>query len=129
MSTGTTAEMIVPVACIERALGLYRDCLGFQVLGDSGRGIAREVTRSAPGGVLSVCLVVGTTERPAGSLREAVLPVRDLASALGCLRWGGITEHWLDPLAPGGAAALFTDADGNAWTLWQPDPASVSLAA
>ncbi|MGB1627147.1 MAG: hypothetical protein ACPHET_05155, partial [Miltoncostaeaceae bacterium] len=66
---------------------------------------------------------------PAGSLRGAVLQVRDLSSALGCLRWGGITEHWWDDGAPGGPAALFADEDGNVWTLWQPDAVPAPIAA
>ena len=78
---------------------------------------------------MRIRVVMGTAERPAGSLREAVLPVRDLASTLGCLRWAGVAEHWVDRGAPGGAAALFTDPDGNAWTLWQPDDIPARLAA
>lgn len=117
------------MADIERALGLYGECLGFAVIADRGRPPFREVTLLAPGGAVAIHLMEGTAECPAGSLREAVLPVRDLASTLGCLRWAGMLEHWVDPDAPGGPAALFTDADGNAWTLWQPADAPARAAA
>lgn len=119
MKVALASTLTVPVSDIDGALGLYRDCLGFVPTHDSGPGTGRVVFLTAPGGVVSIRLQGGTPEEPAGSLREAVLPVRDLASALGCLRWAGITEHWVDPHAPGGPAALFADPDGNVWTLWQ----------
>jgi catechol 2,3-dioxygenase-like lactoylglutathione lyase family enzyme len=129
MNVVSPVAINVPVTDIDRALDLYRDCLGFSTLADRGSAALREVTMLAPGGAVAIQLAQGNHERPAGSLREAVLPVRDLASTLGCLRWAGFTEHWVDPDAPGGPAALFTDADGNAWTLWQPVDAPVRLAA
>ena len=51
MNVVSPVAINVPVTDIDRALDLYRDCLGFQVTGDSGRGIAREVTLSAPGAI------------------------------------------------------------------------------
>ncbi len=119
MRVALASTLTVPVSDIDRALGLYRDCLGFIATHDSGGGTGRVVMLTAPGGVLSIRLQAGTHEEPAGSLREAVLPVRDLAGTLGCLHWSGISEHWVDPDAPGGPAALFADEDGNVWTLWQ----------
>lgn len=124
-----TVPIVVPVADFGRSLELYRDCLGFSITEDSGVGAARMVTLSAPGRVLHIRLQAGTAAVPEGSLREAVLPVRDLGSALGCLRWGGLVEHWLDPDAPGGPAALFADPDGNVWTLWQPSLGEARAAA
>lgn len=129
MRVALASTLTVPVSDIDQALGLYRDCLGFIATHDSGPGAGRVVMLTAPGGVLSIRLQHGTPDAPAGSLREAVLPVRDLASALGCLRWSGITEHWVDPDAPGGPAALFADADGNVWTLWQAEAAERRSAA
>jgi catechol 2,3-dioxygenase-like lactoylglutathione lyase family enzyme len=131
MAERLTPTVLVPVSCIDRALELYRDCLAFTISDDAGvtQGPNRTVTLLAPGGVLSIRLQIGSAEQPAGSLREAVLPVRDLARTLGCLRWGGVVEHWVDPDAPGGAAALFADRDGNIWTLWQPELDAMSAAA
>lgn len=114
------ATLTVPVASFDRALSLYRDCLGFRLVREIGHGATREVLLLAPGGAVAIALALGSADCPAGSLRGAVLPVADITTALGCLRWAGVVEHWFDPEAPGGPAALFTDADGNAWTLWQP---------
>lgn len=110
----------VPVSDIDRALATYRDCLGFSVTQDFGSGPSRSVTLISRGQVMSIVLLGGSPDEPVGSLREAVLPVSDLAAILGCLRWAGLTEHWVDTDAPGGPAALFADHDGNVWTLWQP---------
>lgn len=129
MRVALASTLTVPVSDIDKALGLYRDCLGFIVTHDSGGGTGRVVMLAAPGGVLSIRLQGGTPDAPTGSLREAVLPVRDLATTLGCLRWSGITEHWVDPHAPGGPAALFADPDGNVWTLWQAAAAERRSAA
>jgi len=124
MDAHATATFTVPVVCLDRALQLYRDALGFRVLREMGHGAAREVLLLAPGGAVAISIVADSAECPAGSLRGAVLPVIDIGATLGCLRWAGVNEHWFDPGAPGGPAALFTDADGNAWTLWQAcDPA------
>ncbi len=130
MSISRIASITVPVADIDRALRLYRDTLGFSVFRDLGDDPeARAVHLTAPGGGTTITLVHGSIDAPAGSLRGAVLQVRDLSSALGCLRWGGITEHWKDDGAPGGPAALFADEDGNVWTLWQPDAVPAAIAA
>lgn len=122
------ASFTVPVISFERALDLYRDALGFRLVREMGHGPAREVVLLAPGAAVAITLVGESADCPAGSLRGAVLRVTDIASTLGCLRWAGVTAHWFDPWAPGGPAALFTDADGNAWTLWQPEEAAVRAA-
>lgn len=130
MSISRIASITVPVADIDRALVLYRDTLGFSIFRDLGdTPESRAVHLTAPGGGTTITLMDGTVDAPAGSLRGAVLQVRDIAAALGCLRWGGVTEHWFDAHAPGGPAALFADADGNVWTLWQPAEVPAPIAA
>ncbi len=66
MNVVSPVAINVPVTDINRALDLYRDCLGFSTLADRGSGALREVTMLAPGGAVAIQLAQGNHARPAG---------------------------------------------------------------
>ncbi len=130
MTFARIASVTVPVSDVERALGLYRDVLGFTVFRDLLAGSpARTIHLTAPAGGSVIILVPGSIDAPVGSLRGATLQVNDMDDALGRLLWANIAPVWRDAGAPGGPAAQFTDPDGNVWTLWQPLPQFAAIAA
>lgn len=134
MAISRIASITVPVADHDRAVRLYRDILGFAVIGDrttSERG--REIHMTAPGGGAAIILVASCDRYRAGSTHGGALQVRDMLDAVERLALGGIdvtiTVRHLDSDA--GVWAEFRDHDGNAWLLWQPaeQPPAALMAA
>jgi catechol 2,3-dioxygenase-like lactoylglutathione lyase family enzyme len=129
--------VLVPVADVDRALGFYRDQMGFTLDVDYAPTSAfRVVQLTPPDSVTSIQFGTGVTDMAPGSLRGTYLVVTDLAAAredllardvhVGKIRhkdtssgqWGGAFLPGLDP-DRGDYASLaeVIDPDGNTWTL------------
>jgi catechol 2,3-dioxygenase-like lactoylglutathione lyase family enzyme len=133
----TALEVItLPVADVDRALHFYVDRLGFTLDVDyAPTPRFRVVQLTPPGSSCSVQIGVGLTDASAGSVRNTVLVVTDLAAVHARLRRNGVpvgpTRHkapvgaWdggfangLDPERGDYASfASFADPDGNTWVL------------
>lgn len=133
----TTLEVItVPVADVDRALRFYVDRCGFVLDVDyAPTPRFRVVQLTPPGSSCSSQFGVGLTGAPAGSVRNTVPIVTDLAAAHARLQrcavsvgptrhktpvdaWGGGFADGLDPQRSDYASsASFADPDGNTWVL------------
>ncbi len=123
MAISRIASITVPVTSHDRAVGLYRDVLGFSVISDRTTGErGRELHMTAPGGGAAIILVSASEQHRAGSTHGGALQVRDMLDAVERLAHAGInvtiTVRHLNTEA--GVWAEFQDYDGNAWMLWQP---------
>jgi catechol 2,3-dioxygenase-like lactoylglutathione lyase family enzyme len=133
----TALEVItLPVGDVDRALRFYVDRVGFTLDVDyAPTPQFRVVQLTPPGSSCSVQIGIGLTDAPAGSVRNTVLVVTDLAAVQARLRRRGLqvgsTQHktpigaWdggfadgLDPQRSDYASfASFADPDGNTWVL------------
>lgn len=132
MPVSRIASITVPVTSHDRAVGLYRDVLGFSVISDrtnTERG--RELHMTAPGGGAAIILVSASDHHRAGSAHGGALQVRDMLEVVEGLANAGInvtiTVRHLNTEA--GVWAEFQDHDGNFWMLWQPAEHPFALIA
>jgi catechol 2,3-dioxygenase-like lactoylglutathione lyase family enzyme len=110
----------VPVADQDRALGFYRDTLGFEVKTDAEFGAGmRWLELQPPGGGPRVTLVTWFDEMPAGSLQGVVLGTDDIVADHDRLAAQGIEFSGPPAAQPWGTFASFNDPDGNSWVLVQ----------
>ncbi len=106
----------------ERALGFYRDVLGFSVLHDNQ--VAPEMRwlhLAAPGGGLELALA-DWTDRP-GSIRGLFLEVDDMEATSAVLAAAGVDFTRPVDDTPFGRFHPFTDPDGNELVLHEPPAA------
>jgi len=112
----------VPVTDVDRAIGFYRDQLGFaldvdmQVTAD-----LRFVQLTPPGSACSICIGTGITEMAPGSQQGIQVVVPDAAAARRQLLDQGVQASEVDE-QDWGKFVGFTDPDGNGWALQElPD--------
>jgi catechol 2,3-dioxygenase-like lactoylglutathione lyase family enzyme len=130
--------LLVPVNDVDRALGFYRDQIGFTLDVDWSPNASYRVVQLTPSGstAVSIQFGVGVTDAIPGSLRGTYLVVNDLAAAMSYLsgngvqpsairhkdtssgEWDGTYAEGIDPNhADRASFADFSDPDGNTWTL------------
>ncbi|TDK26379.1 glyoxalase [Arthrobacter crusticola] len=112
----------IPVSDVDRAIGFYRDRVGFVLDHDHrvGEGV-RFVQLTPPGSACSIVLGEGMTEMAPGSQKGVQIVVPDAAGARSMLLENGVEASEVD-LQPWGSFVYFSDPDGNTWSLQQlPD--------
>jgi predicted enzyme related to lactoylglutathione lyase len=109
----------VPVSDIDRATEFYAQRLGFALDVDvrPAEGV-RVVQLTPPGSQCSICLAEGIEwlDMPVGSLRGLHLVVADIEKARAELIERGVDVGPVQDMG-GVYYAMFTDPDGNTWTL------------
>jgi predicted enzyme related to lactoylglutathione lyase len=119
----TLEVVVVPVSDLDRAIGFYRDQVGFVLDHDTDTGQGRFVQLTPRGSGCSI--VVGDlppmqTMSP-GSLQGLQLVVADAAAARGELVARGVEASEITVIDPrdGGTMFWFSDPDGNGWAVQQ----------
>jgi catechol 2,3-dioxygenase-like lactoylglutathione lyase family enzyme len=120
--------VVVPVSDVERALGFYRDQVGFAVDHDTPIDDTTRVVQLTPtGSACSIAIGSGIVESEPGSAQGLQLVVDDVATARAELADRGVdvspVQHYegaglVD--GPGGrwnSFVSFRDPDGNGWVL------------
>jgi catechol 2,3-dioxygenase-like lactoylglutathione lyase family enzyme len=110
----------VPVADIDRAKEFYVDGLGFDVDVDVRPAEdVRVVQLTPPGSACSIVLGAGLPMivMDPGSIRGLHLVVKDITEAREALLGRGVEVAEVDEQAQGVKYAVFSDPDGNTWTL------------
>jgi catechol 2,3-dioxygenase-like lactoylglutathione lyase family enzyme len=119
----TLEVVIVPVGDIDRAIGFYRDQLGFELDHDTHAGEHRFAQLTPPGSGCSI--VIGTlpaqNEMAPGSLKGVQLVVADAEAARAELVGRGVEAGPIQVIDPrdGGTFFGFADPDGNTWAVQQ----------
>ena len=109
----------VPVSDVDRAIGFYRDRVGFHLDHDHTvqEGL-RFVQLTPPGSGCSISMGVGLGGAEPGSARGLQLVVDDIEEAHQALAAGGVEVSDVD-VQPWGSFVHFSDPDGNAWAVQQ----------
>jgi catechol 2,3-dioxygenase-like lactoylglutathione lyase family enzyme len=120
--------VVVPVADVDRALGFYRDQVGFAVDHDTPvSDTLRVVQLTPPGSGCSIAIGNGIVESAPGSAQGMQLVVSDIETARAELVARGVdvspVQHYegaglVD--GPGGrwnSFLFFRDPDGNGWAV------------
>jgi catechol 2,3-dioxygenase-like lactoylglutathione lyase family enzyme len=112
----------VPVTDVDRAIGFYRDQLGFALDVDvQVNPELRFVQLTPPGSACSISIGTGITAMPPGSQQGIQVVVPDAAAARQQLLEQGVTASEIDE-QDWGTFVSFTDPDGNGWALQElPD--------
>ncbi len=112
----------VPVTDVDRAIGFYRDQVGFALDVDMQvNPELRFVQLTPPGSACSICIGTGITEMPPGSQQGIQVVVPDAAAARQQLLDKGVRASEVDE-QDWGKFVGFTDPDGNGWALQElPD--------
>ena len=117
----TLEVVVLPVSDIDRAVGFYRDKVGFTLDHDT-RTEQMHVVQLTPNG--SGCSIVigdlpSQTEMAPGSMRGLQLVVADAAAAHEELRGRGVEVSDIQIIDPrdGGTFFGFADPDGNTWAV------------
>ena len=112
----------VPVTDVDRAIGFYRDQVGFALDVDvQVSPEVRFVQLTPPGSACSICIGSGITEMPPGSQQGIQVVVPDAAAARQQLLDRGVQASEVDE-QDWGKFVGFSDPDGNAWALQElPD--------
>jgi catechol 2,3-dioxygenase-like lactoylglutathione lyase family enzyme len=112
----------VPVTDVDRAIGFYRDQLGFALDVDvQVNPELRFVQLTPPGSACSISIGTGITEMPPGSQQGIQVVVPDARAARQQLLDQGVTASEIDE-QDWGTFVSFTDPDGNGWALQElPD--------
>ena len=107
------------VADVDRAVGFYRDTVGWPVDHDVTvhEGL-RFVQVTPPGSACSFCFGTGLEMMPEGSSQMVQVVVADADDALAHLRARGVECSDVDE-QPWGRFVYFTDPDHNRWALQQ----------
>lgn len=117
----TLEVVILPVADIDRAIGFYRDQVGFELDHDTKNEHMRVAQLTPRGSGCSI--VVGDLpaqrEMAPGSLRGLQLVVADAHAARQELMDRGVECSEIQILAPGDGGTFFgfADPDGNTWAV------------
>jgi predicted enzyme related to lactoylglutathione lyase len=118
--------VFVPVSDDDRAIGFYRDQMGFVLDHDHKVHDGLRFVQLTPVG--SGCSIVfgrGITENAPGSLNNVMMVVEDVHQLRDELVGKGVKVSEVDP-QPWGLFAQVTDPDGNTFTLQQMVPQATS---
>lgn len=119
----TLEVVLLPVSDLDRAVGFYRDQVGFDLDHDTRMGDNRFAQLTPRGSGCSI--VVGTLpsqrEMAPGSMRGLQLVVADAAAARDELVGRGVECSEIQVIDPrdGGTFFGFADPDGNSWAVQQ----------
>ncbi|HZM68044.1 MAG TPA: VOC family protein [Nakamurella sp.] len=119
----TLEVVVLPVSDIDRAIGFYRDKLGFHLDHDTTNEHMHVVQLTPPGSGCSI--VVGDlpsqNEMAPGSIRGLQLVVADASAARQELLGRGVevSEMTVFDERDGGTFFGFADPDGNTWAVQQ----------
>jgi predicted enzyme related to lactoylglutathione lyase len=119
----TLEVVLLPVSDLDRAVGFYRDQVGFDLDHDTRMGDNRFAQLTPRGSGCSI--VVGTLpsqrEMAPGSMRGLQLVVADAAAARDELVGRGVECSEIQVIDPrdGGTFFGFADPDGNTWAVQQ----------
>jgi predicted enzyme related to lactoylglutathione lyase len=109
----------IPVSDVDRAIGFYRDQVGFSLDHDhTVDGGIRFVQMTPPGSACSIVLGVGITEMAPGSQKGVQIVIPDADAAHAQLTAAGIDASAVQDM-PWGRFVYFADPDGNTWSLQQ----------
>lgn len=116
----TLEVVVVPVSDVDRAIGFYRDQLGFHLDHDTRAGDQRFAQLTPPGSGCSIVLSE-PAPMPIGSLKGLQLVVADAYRAREQLLARGVAARDIDVIdeRDGGTLFGFADPDGNAWVVQQ----------
>lgn len=113
--------VLVPVSDIDRAVGFYRDQVGFVLDHDTRLPDARLVQLTPPGSGCSIVLgdLPAHRQMAPGSLRGLQLVVPDAVAARELLVGAGVDASPISVIDPrdGGTLFSFADPDGNTWVV------------
>jgi catechol 2,3-dioxygenase-like lactoylglutathione lyase family enzyme len=119
----------VPVSDVDRAKDFYTEKLEFKLEVDRQvEGVGRIVQLTPPGSACSIVIGLDIKTMPPGSLQGLLLVVSDIRAARAKLVERGVeigeVQHldsgsWVAGIvdAPYESFALFSDPDGNGWSL------------
>jgi catechol 2,3-dioxygenase-like lactoylglutathione lyase family enzyme len=113
----------IPVADQERALGFYRDTLGFEVRQDNAFGDSRWLTVAPVGGQTEMVLHIPFPGTEPGGSRGVVLTTDDADAVATSLRSAGIAVDGPEQVG-WGIQATFSDPDGYGFVLMQQPAAA-----
>jgi predicted enzyme related to lactoylglutathione lyase len=109
----------IPVSDVDRAIGFYRDQVGFALDHDHVvDGGIRFVQLTPPGSACSIVLGTGITEMAPGSQKGVQIVIADADAARAQLVTAGVDAGEVQEL-PWGRFVFFSDPDGNTWSLQQ----------
>jgi catechol 2,3-dioxygenase-like lactoylglutathione lyase family enzyme len=116
----TLEVVVVPVADVDRAIGFYRDQVGFDLDHDTRAGDQRFAQLTPPGSGCSIVLS-DPPPMPPGSLKGVQLVVADAYRARAELTDRGVAAGDIDVIdeRDGGTLFGFSDPDGNSWVVQQ----------
>jgi len=119
----TLEVVLLPVSDIERAIGFYRDQVGFHLDHDTDTGEFRVVQLTPPGSGCSIVLgdLPAHQAMEPGSIKGLQLVVADAEQARNLLVDRGVEAGAIIVLdeRDGGTLFDFSDPDGNTWTVQQ----------
>ena len=129
----TLEVVLLPVADLDRAIGFYRDKVGFALDHDTRNEHMHVAQLTPPGSGCSIVVGEGVVpDMPAGSLRGLQLVVADIVKAHAQLVERGVAVSEVTAIdgdaakvARGGTAldnvgfVFFADPDGNGWGVQQ----------
>jgi predicted enzyme related to lactoylglutathione lyase len=119
----TLEVVIVPVSDIDRAVGFYRNMLGFDLDHDTKTDDMHVVQLTPRGSGCSIVIgdLPSQNEMAPGSLRGLQLVVADAAAARQELLDRGVevSEIMVFDQRDGGTFFGFSDPDGNTWSVQQ----------
>jgi predicted enzyme related to lactoylglutathione lyase len=112
----------VPVTDVDRAKAFYVDQVGFNADHDHRvNENLRFVQLTPPGSACSIVIGEGVTRMPPGSQQGVQMVVSDVAKARQELLSRNVEVSEID-VQPWGSFVMFSDPDGNTWSLQQlPD--------
>jgi catechol 2,3-dioxygenase-like lactoylglutathione lyase family enzyme len=109
----------VPVTDVDRAIGFYRDQVGFALDVDAPvTDELRFVQLTPPGSACSIVIGTGITAMPPGSQQGIQIVVPDADAARAHLLDHGVQASEVDE-QDWGRFVFFSDPDGNGWALQQ----------
>jgi catechol 2,3-dioxygenase-like lactoylglutathione lyase family enzyme len=112
----------VPVTDVDRAVGFYRDQVGFVLDVDAEvNENLRFVQLTPPGSACSIVVGKGITEMIPGSQKGIQVVVADADAARTQLRQKGVETSDVDE-QDWGRFVTFSDPDGNTWALQELPP-------
>src|SRR5205809_6450148 len=109
----------VPVTDVDRAKAFYADQVGFHLDHDHKvNDQLRFVQLTPPGSACSIVMGLGITEMAPGSQKGLQMVIEDAEAAKTELRGRGVETSDVQVMA-WGSFVLFSDPDGNTWSLQQ----------
>ena len=109
----------VPVSDVDRAKAFYTENAGFNL--DHDHRVSDEirfVQLTPPGSTCSIAIGMGIVDTPPGSVQGLQLVVSDINAARAELLERGVEVSGVEEF-PWGSFVLFSDPDGNGWSVQQ----------